>query len=261
VSGKVVVVTGGTRGIGRGLVTEFLARGSRVATCGRTAADVGPALGVVADVTSEADMQALWDATVAAYGRVDVWINNAGISAPRRTFPELDLDVARRVVDVNLLGAMTGSSVALRGFGAQGGGQLWNMEGFGSGGQKAAGMAVYGASKHALTYFTQALRKDLKGSPVQVGLLSPGIVLTDLLVGDYEGDPEAFEKAKKVFTILGDRVETVTPWLVDRVLRTDRTGAHVQWLTRRKAFFRFATAFRRPDLFAEPQHARVRSSA
>ena len=247
---KVVVVTGGTRGIGRGLVSEFLARGCQVATCGRTGADVGAALSIVADVTDEAGMQKLWDEAVAAYGRVDVWINNAGISAPRTSFAELDLDVARRVIDVNLLGAMTGSSVALKGFLAQGSGQLWNMEGFGSGGQKAAGMAVYGASKRALTYFTQALLKDTKGTPVQVGLLSPGIVVTDLLVGDYDRDPEGFEKAKKIFNILGDRVETVTPWLADRVLATDKSAAHVQWLTRRKAFARFATAFRSRDLFA-----------
>jgi short-subunit dehydrogenase len=154
------------------------------------------------------------------------------------------------VVDVNLVGVLTGSAVALRGFLAQGHGQLWNMEGFGSGGQKAPGMAVYGASKRAVTYFTQALLKDTKGTPVQVGLLSPGIVLTELLTGDYESDPEGFAKAKMVFNFLGVRVETVTPWLVDRVLSTDRTGAHVQWLTKRKAFARFATAFRKRDLFA-----------
>jgi NAD(P)-dependent dehydrogenase (short-subunit alcohol dehydrogenase family) len=250
VTGKVVVVTGGTRGIGAGLVKEFLARGCSVATCGRTAVEVPGALSIVADVTDEPGMQKLWDETVAAHGRVDVWINNAGISAPRKPFHELDLDTARRTVDVNLLGVLTGSSVALRGFLAQGGGQLWNMEGFGSGGQKAPGMAVYGASKRAVTYFTQALLKDTKDTPVQVGLLSPGIVLTDLLTGDYRDDPEGFAKAQKVFNILGDRVETVTPWLVEQVLRTDKTGAHVQWLTKRKAFARFATAFRKRDLFA-----------
>ena len=249
-TGKVVVVTGGTRGIGAGLVREFLARGCRVATCGRTAVEVPGALSIVADVTDEPGMRKLWDETVAAYGRVDVWINNAGISAPRKAFADLDLDVARQVVDVNLVGAMTGSAVALRGFLAQGSGQLWNMEGFGSGGQKAPGMAVYGASKRAVTYFTQALLKDTKGTPVQVGLLSPGIVLTDLLVRDYDDDPEGFAKAKKVFNILGDKVETVTPWLAEQVLRTDRTGAHVQWLTKRKAFVRFGTAFRKRDLFA-----------
>jgi short-subunit dehydrogenase len=111
-------------------------------------------------------------------------------------------------------------------------------------------MAAYGASKRAVTYFTKALLKDTKGTPVQVGLLSPGIVATDLLTGDYDGQPEQLAKAKRIFNILGDRVETVTPWLADRVLATSKTGAHVQWLTRPKAFGRFATAaVRKRDIF------------
>lgn len=251
---KVVVVTGGTRGIGRGLAKEFLSLGCQVAVCGRSAMAVDEVVsslgvvGVVADVTDEAGMRKLWDATLEAYGRVDVWINNAGVSAPRGPFAEADLEDAWRAVEINLRGVMTGSQVALQGFLAQGRGQLWNMEGFGSGGQKAAGMASYGASKRAVTYFTRALGKDDLGS-VQVCLLSPGIVATDLLTGDYDGDPEGLAKAKKIFNILGDRVETVTPWLARQVLSTDKTGAHVQWLTRRKAFGRFATAFRKRDIF------------
>ena len=261
-SGKVVVVTGGTRGIGRGLVEAFLDRGCSVAFCGRSPASVDATVaelqgrsvvGVVADVTDEAGMTKLWDAATATFGRVDVWVNNAGISAPRAPFHELPVSQARAVLETNLLGSMTGSSVALRGFFDQGRGQLWNMEGFGSGGQKMAGMATYGASKRAVTYFTKALLKDTKGTAVQVGLLSPGIVVTDLLVGDYEGNPQQLAKAKKVFNILGDRVETVTPWLADRVLATDRTGAHVQWLTKLKALGRFASApIRKRDLFGTP---------
>ena len=257
---KVVVVTGGTRGIGRGLVEAFLDRGCAVAFCGRSAASVDAAMAdlagrqvtaVVADVVDEPAMQKLWDEATATFGRVDVWINNAGVSAPRGPVHELDLQRVRDAVDINLIGTMTGSAVALRGFLAQGSGQLWNMEGFGSGGQTAPGMAAYGASKRAVTYFTRALLKDTKGTPVQVGLLSPGIVATDLLTGDYDGRPEELEKAKRIFNILGDRVETVTPWLADQVLATSRTGAHVQWLTKPKAFGRFATAgFRKRDIFA-----------
>jgi NAD(P)-dependent dehydrogenase (short-subunit alcohol dehydrogenase family) len=258
---KTVVVTGGTRGIGLGLVRSFLDRGCSLAFCGRSQTSVDKALaelgageratGVVADVTDEDSLQVLWDAAAAAYGRVDVWVNNAGVSAPRKHLEEVALDDVRSVVGVNLLGAIHGSRVALRGFLAQGSGQLWNMEGFGSSGMTAPGIATYGSTKRAVTYLQKSLAKETKGLPVQVGLLSPGIVLTDLLVQDYDGDPAALEKAKKIFNILGDRVETVTPWLADRVLATHRTGAHVQWLTRGKAARRFATAgFRKRDLWA-----------
>ena len=127
------------------------------------------------------------------------------------------------------------------------------MEGFGSGGQKQPGMTTYGATKRAVTYLTESLVKETKGTSVKVGFLSPGIVATDLLVDDYEGQPEAFEKARKIFNILGDRVETVTPWLADRLLAAadhGKHGARVAWLTTPKAFGRFATAgFRKRDIF------------
>jgi NAD(P)-dependent dehydrogenase (short-subunit alcohol dehydrogenase family) len=261
-TGTVVVVTGGTRGIGRGLVRAFLDRGCRVAFCGRSAASFdaagaalggGPGLvGVVTDVTDEAGLQKLWDAAVDAFGRVDVWINNAGISNRRLPFHELPADEVRAVVETNLVGAALASQVAVRGFLAQGSGQLWNMEGFGSTGQKAEGVSVYGATKRGLTYLTESIRKDLgKGSPVQVNLLSPGIVATDLLVDDYAGQPEKLERAKRVFNVLGDRVETVAPWLADKVLATDKGGARVAWLTPAKAGLRFATgSFRKRDIFA-----------
>ena len=60
------------------------------------------------------------------------------------------------------------------------------MEGFGSGDQTALGMAAYGATKRAVTYLNKALQKEVSNTPVQVCTLSPGIVVTDLLVGDYD---------------------------------------------------------------------------
>ena len=73
-------------------------------------------------------------------------------------------------------------------------------------------------------------------------------------VDDYAGQPEAFEKARKIFNILGDRVETVTPWLAERLLAADKHGARVACLTGPKAFGRFATAgFRKRDIFASSE--------
>jgi len=265
---KVVVITGGTRGIGLGLSRELLARGCRVAICGRSQTSVDKALadlgvldrtvGVVADVTDEDAVSLLWDVAHAAFGRVDIWVNNAGVSSSRKPLHEADAKDIRDVIETNLLGAIVGSRVALRGFLAQGAnesgsaGSLWNMEGFGSNGMTSPGIAPYGASKRAVTYLSKALLKETKDLPVEVGRLSPGIVLTDLLFGDYDGDAEQLAKAKKIFNILGDQVETVTPFLADQLLAHKGTGGHIQWLTKRKAFARFATAgVRKRDLFAD----------
>ena len=261
---RVVVVTGGTRGIGLGLAGQLLERGCRVVICGRSSAAVDTAVaelgavggdrvsGIAADVTDRESLQKLWDHTTETFGRVDVWINNAGVSAPRRPLPEIPAASVESVIRTNLVGAINGSAVALAGLSAQaGGGWIWNMEGFGSDGQLQPGMAVYGASKRAVTYLTAAMVKEAKGTDVRVGYLSPGIVATDLLVDDYDGQPEAFEKARKIFNILGDRVETVTPWLADHVLTASKNGTRVAWLTRSKAMGRFLTAgFRSRDIFA-----------
>lgn len=265
-AGRIAVVTGGTRGIGLGLARELLERGHQVEICGRSAASVDAALGqlragladpgrvngIATDVSDRAAVQALWDHAVATFGRVDIWINNAGLSAPRAPLAEQPVDVVDAVVQTNLIGAFNGSATAQAGMAAQaGGGWIWNMEGFGSRGEHQPGMATYGASKRAVQYLTEALVRDTKGTPVKVGFLSPGIVATDLLVGDYDGHPEEFEKVKKIFNILGDRVETVTPWLVDQVLDASKHGARVAWLTKPKAMGRFMSAgFRKRDIFA-----------
>jgi NADP-dependent 3-hydroxy acid dehydrogenase YdfG len=100
-------------------------------------------------------------------------------------------------------------------------------------------------------YVQKGLRKDTADTPVQICTVSPGIVVTDLLTGDYDLTSEQWEKSKKIFNILGDEVHTVAPWLVEQILATDKSGVRVAWLTRRKAFGRFMTAaFNRRDLFA-----------
>ena len=118
---KSIVVTGSTRGIGRGLAAEFLKRGHHVTVSGRSQAAVDEAVAALAplavggarvvgapcDVADAAAVQRLWDTAIGAFGRVDAWINNAGLSHPRRQVGELraaDIDV---VADTNLLGMPT----------------------------------------------------------------------------------------------------------------------------------------------------------
>lgn len=252
-----IVITGGTRGIGLGMARALLAQGHRVSVCGsdperveQTRAELpDTAMVSTADVTDRVQLRRLWDTTADRFGPAEIWINNAGISHDRKPLWQLPADTANRVVDTNLLGVLHGSAVAIEAMAEAGGGHIWNMEGLGSDGRAVAGLATYGASKRAVTYLTTALTKEVP-SGVSIGLLSPGMVVTDLLTHGY-ADPDELAKARKVFNILADPVDTVAPWLAERAVSQRGNGAHVRWLTTPKVIGRFALApFRRRDLFA-----------
>lgn len=261
---KTVVITGSTRGIGRGLAESFVNRGHQVVVTGRnqTAVDAvvsalnetagqAKAAGFACDICNIGQLEDLWLQACDRFGDIDIWINNAGMSIQRKPLAEQSAADIEAIVSTNLAGLLLANRVALAGMNGQGHGQIWNMEGFGSGGQTSPGMVAYGATKRAVNYINKALQKEVKGSPVQVCTLSPGIVVTELLTGDYDLDSEEWVKARKIFNILGDKVETVTPWLVDRVLATNKSGATVAWLTAGKAFSRFMRAgFSKRDLFS-----------
>ncbi|WP_040816409.1 SDR family oxidoreductase [Nocardia concava] len=259
---RTVVITGGTRGIGLGMARALLADGHRVALCGtdierieKVRAELdGPALVVPADVTDREQVRELWDAAVQRFGGVDVWINNAGVTHTRTPLWSLPAGEARKVVDTNLIGVVNGCAVAIAGMAEAGGGHVWNMEGLGSDGRSVAGLTGYGATKRAVTYLTEGLAKEMP-SRVSIGLLSPGMVVTDLLTHGYDDEAE-LAKARKVFNVLADRVETVAPWLARRAVTETRNGVRVAWLTPGKVMRRFAAApFRHRDLFAAPETA------
>jgi NAD(P)-dependent dehydrogenase (short-subunit alcohol dehydrogenase family) len=260
---QTIVVTGSTRGIGRGLAVEFLKRGHQVVISGRSPDAVSRAvqdlgagnslLGHTCDVRELASVQALWDAAVGRFGRVDMWINNAAIATDRLRLDELPGDQIVATIDTNLAGTLFGCKVALAGMLKQGSGQIYTFEGFGSDGMTSPGLAVYGSTKRAIRYLTQALAKEYRDSPVLIGSLSPGIVATDLLVySSKTRDPGEWQRAKRVMNILGDTVETVTPWLAEQALANQKQGARIAWLTRGKALRRFLTApFIKRDLISE----------
>jgi short-subunit dehydrogenase len=116
-----------------------------------------------------------------------------------------------------------------------------------------AGLSVYGATKRGLRYFTESVAEEVSGRPVQVGTISPGIVLTDFLLDDMRKmDSEQLEKTKAVYNILADDVPTVTGFLAEEVLKNKENGRRITWLTEEKANARFADeSYLSRDLFSE----------
>ena len=271
---KTIVITGSTRGIGFGLADAFLARGCAVTLSGRSQGSVDAALaqlsaiydaarlcGQPCDVTQPDQVDALWGAAVDKFGGVDVWINNAGVGQDYMMVWDLPYAQVRAVIDTNLLGAINGCRTAVTRMQRQGHGAIYNMEGFGSGGRVRPGLSVYAASKAAVRSLSRSLVAESKDLPVIVGTLSPGMVVTDLLLDPIKDDPQALKQVKKIINILGERVETVAPWLADRVLANDKSGAEIAWLTRRKILWRFITAsFHKRDIFAEADNPDIPAS-
>jgi NAD(P)-dependent dehydrogenase (short-subunit alcohol dehydrogenase family) len=207
-------------------------------------------LAVTGDVCDAGAMEAVWKHAADKFGGVDIWINNAGAITERRNIADLDPGDISRVVATNLTGTILASRAALRGMLAQGRGKIFNFEGFGSDGMSAPGMTTYGATKRAITYFTQALVKETKGAPLIVGTLSPGMVATDLLQRSMGDDPKGVARARRIYNIIADRVETVAPFLAREVLAAKKTGAAIKWMTPSKAFGRFLSApFVRRNVF------------
>ncbi len=252
---KTIVITGSTRGIGHGMAAAFLELGCAVVVSGRQQAVVDQVvsglaarfgtervLGLACDVRKLEQVQGLWDAAAAHYGRIDIWINNAGVAHPLTDFADFKPETIQAVLDTNIAGMMYGAITALHGFQKQGGGAIYNMFGLGSTGRQVKRMALYGASKSAVAYLNHALVEETRGQPILVGALLPGMVVTDLLTQQRDSDPQEWARTSRIFNILADRVETVAPWLARRVLENTKHGAVISWTNPWMIGWRFLTA-------------------
>lgn len=264
---KSVVITGSSKGIGLGMCLEFLKHGCSVLVSSRKKADVDIAvknfseqfgaekvIGLTADVTDIAQVQALWDAAVAKFGKVDIWINNAG--AVNTTLPvwEVDADEIKTVITTNIVGHLYGVKVAMKHMLEQGSGQIYNFYGFGSNDdKKPGGLGVYGTTKRAIRYLTELLVEEAKDTPVQVGSLMPGTVITELMIKTISTMPDRErEMLKKSFNIVGDKVETVALFLVEEILKNNTNGAVINWMTEEKFKERLQDPYyQKRDLFSE----------
>ncbi|MEV8635675.1 3-oxoacyl-ACP reductase family protein [Streptosporangium sp. NPDC051023] len=189
--GKRVLVTGGTRGIGRAIVLAFAAGGATVHTCGRTEGEAAAALRAdlagyggdhavhAADVAVPAQCRLLVAAATEALGGIDVLVNNAGVVS-HHTLDDLDGDEWSRVIDTNLRGTFEVTKAALPSMGE--GGSIINI----ASAVAMIGMVArthYTASKAAIYGFTRSLCKEAGPRGIRANVVAPGIIETDQAAG------------------------------------------------------------------------------
>ena len=191
-AGLVVAVTGAARGIGAATAESFLGQGARVVigdidepTLGATGERLGVSACHVLDVTDRDSFARFLAATEEQVGPVDVLVNNAGIMPTGSILDEAD-DVTRRVIEINLLGPMTGTKLALASMVPRRRGHIVNVASM-AGENYGPGVASYCASKYGLLGFTDSIRLEVRSSGVNVSAILPGPVDTELIAGMKTG--------------------------------------------------------------------------
>jgi 3-oxoacyl-[acyl-carrier protein] reductase len=197
-TGKTAIVTGSARGIGRAIAERFAGLHANVvvsdldqAAVDKVAADIGEkAIGIKANVTNHVDIEELFDKTLQHFGRVDIVVNNAGITRDTliMRMNEKDWDL---VLDVNLKGAFLVTKAATRVMTKQRYGRIINISSvIGLGGN--AGQANYAASKAGLIGLTKSAAKELASRGITVNAVAPGFIKTEMTDAIPEAAKQSF---------------------------------------------------------------------
>jgi benzil reductase ((S)-benzoin forming) len=222
VTGKVAVITGASRGLGAGLAERFLARGVKVAACARQrpalADDAADVLSASADVTDARAMDRFCAAAVERFGRVDLWINNAGLLAPIGPLRDNDPAEFARHIEVNVLGVFHGSQVFIRHVRARGGdGVLLNISS-GAARNAYAGWSAYCAGKAAVDRMSESIALEEAGTGLRVHAVAPGIIDTDMQVLIRQCSPEQFPRVQKFLDLKATDAFSSTAFVAERML-------------------------------------------
>jgi len=191
--GKIAMITGGGSGIGRGLALALAAVGVRAVVCGRRAAKLeetvqaihkqgGEALGIVANVADEQDVDRLVKTTLDAYGQIDILINNAGVYAGAEVH-KLEPATWDEIMAINLRGPYLATRAVLPHMRLRRSGQIVNISSE-SGIGYEDGDGAYGTSKHALNAFAEYVQRENQGYNIRVNSICPGMVVTEMSEND-----------------------------------------------------------------------------
>jgi glucose 1-dehydrogenase len=189
--GKTAVITGSTRGFGLAMARAYARAGARVVVASRSQTSVdqaleilhhqgGEASGMACDVGERQQVEALADFALQTYGHFDVWVNNAGISAPYGPTVHIEPEAFITVLKTNIFGVYYGSIYAMRQFLPRRAGKLINILGRGDNGPVPMQNA-YASSKTWVRAFSLALAKEYKESGVGIYTFNPGLMQTDLM--------------------------------------------------------------------------------
>ncbi len=266
---KTVVITGSARGLGYEMAKVFKQNNFNVIISDLNLENLkkakenldsliqtGNAELCVCDVTNTSDIKSLIDFAKEKFNEIDIWINNAGVNQPEKAIWELTEDEINTVINVDLKGTVLASNLVMQEMIKNKKGAIYNIEGYGSNDAMMLGLSIYGTSKRAITYFTEALAKESeeRKTGVIVGKLSPGIMITDFITNAL-GNKQKInlsEKTKKVYNILGDYPDVVANYLVKEMITNTKNNAKIEWLTNKKAAWRFMTAtFNKRDFFKD----------
>ncbi|MEJ2262629.1 MAG: SDR family NAD(P)-dependent oxidoreductase [Anaerolineales bacterium] len=248
--GRIAVITGGTRGFGYAVAQAYTHEGAKVVLASRseeavqravgnlTGAGAG-ATGIPCDVGDFEQVQALSEHAINSFGRYDIWVNNAGLSAPYGPTADIPVDEFEKVIRTNIFGVYYGSLIALRFYlqnshtGSPFPGKLINI--LGEGATRPVPMQIaYAASKSWIRNFTLALAKEDKNKDVGIFAFNPGLMETDLLrkvdvISGYQGRLAPLKTVMRMWGKLPDIPAQKAVWLASA--ETDgRTGLEIKEL-------------------------------
>ncbi len=239
-AGKVAVVTGGSRGLGLEIARAYLLEGASVVIASRQEESLERALAELnhpqaascpCDVGSLQAVRSLRDLALARFGRLDIWVNNAGLAGVYGPTADIRPEAFQEVFEANILGVYHGSLVAMRHFLAQDRGKLINL--LGRGDKKPVPFqSAYAPSKAWVRSFTRSLAAEYKASGVGVFAFNPGLLRTDLLeevqvVSGYEERLKALPTVIRLWAAHPAEAAKKAVWLASSA--TDgRTGLELQ---------------------------------
>ncbi len=237
---KVVVITGASSGIGAALAEQLAGGGASVALVARRAAALaevagrcqGKAVSIVADVSQRSEVRRAVDESLRRFGRIDVWVNNAGQGITRLPSQLTDEDIDAMIAS-NVKSAIYGMQEALPHFKSRGDGHIVNISSMLGRIPFAVFRSAYSASKHFLNAITAMFRDELREAypGIQISLVSPGVVATEFGVHAVHGGPDSrqlpgSQSAEEVAAVIARVIESRAPDVYTRPGSRDQVLAY-----------------------------------